>query len=365
MRRRRLTTLFATALALLAFAIAAAPAAAHGRGHDRNGDGRTRAVVKLEDLNSPKALATRFGDLYVGQGWAGPPDPVLKVPTWRARHSSAVTEPRALTDLVFNKRGGAWLLGVDGTVSHTWKLGDELKPVLNMHEYQATDPDPYNGAEDPKESNPNGLAPVGWKDVLVVDAANNDLVRVRPDGTAWTVARWTLREVSTAHLGDPTLPKKLPAEAVPTTVAIGPDGWAYVGQLVGFPGTPGAAKIWRVNPYARDAVCSVDPKQARGCSVWKGGFTAIFDIAFSPTNGALYVYELAKGGFTAFEVGFTTGTFPKAILLEVKHHSVRELARGELSQPGGVVATWDGRVFVTDGMFTGGRLLEIKRSWWH
>jgi len=39
---------------------------------------------------------------------------------------------------------------------------------------------------------------------------------------------------------------------------------------------------------------------------------------------------------------------------------LRELVRGELSQAGGIVVGRGGEVFVTDGMFTGGRLLRIR-----
>jgi glucose/arabinose dehydrogenase len=34
--------------------------------------------------------------------------------------------------------------------------------------------------------------------------------------------------------------------------------------------------------------------------------------------------------------------------------------RGQLSQPGGVTVTNDGSIYVTDGMFTGGRLLKVR-----
>ena len=137
----------------------------------------------------------------------------------------------------------------------------------------------------------------------MADAAGNDLIRVRPNGDAVTVARWPVEVIGTDNVGDPGLPPFLPAEAVPTAVAIGPDGWAYVGQLMGFPGKPGTAHIWRVNPNAEGAVCSVyvaDPD----CSVWKSGFTSIFDIAFNPHNGTLYVYEIAPDGWLTFEAGF-------------------------------------------------------------
>ena len=83
------------------------------------------------------------------------------------------------------------------------------------------------------------------------------------EGDAVTVARWPVEVIPNVI---PGLPPEMPAEAVPTTVAIGPDGWAYVGQLIGFPGTPGTAHIWRVNPNAEDAVCDVEHQNA-DCSV--------------------------------------------------------------------------------------------------
>jgi hypothetical protein len=39
----------------------------------------------------------------------------------------------------------------------------------------------------------------------------------------------------------------------------------------------------------------------------------------------------------------------------------RELVKGKLSQPGDIVVARDGTILVTDGMFTGGRLLRIRR----
>jgi NHL repeat len=50
------------------------------------------------------------------------------------------------------------------------------------------------------------------------------------------------------------------------------------------------------------------------------------------------------------------------LLLEVRGNARTELVPGELSQPGGVAVGNDGSVFVTDGMFTNGRLLEVRGS---
>jgi hypothetical protein len=263
-------------------------------------------------------------------------------------------------DIAGTPDGAGWGIGVDGVLYRQASIGGAPEAIFDILAYQAVDIDPHeiNQPPNPAESNPNGLEGLWTNDVLIADAAGNDLLRVSPDGSAVTVARW-LPEVVPSHI--PGLPPELPAEAVPTTVAIGPDGWAYVGQLIGFPGTPGTAHIWRVNPFAEDAVCGVDVADP-DCSVWKSGFTSIFDIAFNLRNGTLYVYEIAEDGWLAFEEGFATGDFPPAVLLKVKGGKRTELVRGQLSQPGGVAVGRGGQVFVTDGMFTGGRLLRIRAN---
>ena len=355
MSRRRAASLFAAGLVMISL-VAAAPVVAKSHLH-----------VLLDGLNSPKGISAGGHSVFVGQGWASHiPDPVLEYHRTGRNHGTAslITDPVALVDIAGTPDGAGWGIGTDGVLYRQASPGATPEAVLDILAYQAVDIDPSDinippppAEPNPGESNPNGIAALWNNDVLIADAAGNDLLRVSPDGTAVSVARW-LPEVVPSHI--PGLPAAVPAEAVPTTVAIGPGGWAYVGQLVGFPGTPGTAHIWRVNPFAEDALCDVnDPNE--DCAVWKSGFTSIFDIAFNPHNGTLYVYEIAEDGWLAFEEGFAPGgEFPPAVLLEVKGRSRTELARGELSQPGGVAVANDGAVFVTDGMFTGGRLIQIK-----
>ena len=59
-------------------------------------------------------------------------------------------------------------------------------------------------------------------------------------------------------------------------------------------------------------------------------------------------------------VPFDLAAFPPAVLLEIRGNQRRELAAGQLSQPGGVTAAL-GIIHVTDGTFTGGRLLRVRR----
>ena len=109
----------------------------------------------------------------------------------------------------------------------------------------------------------------------------------------------------------------------------------------------------------RARLCDTDGPSTN-CSVASGGYTSIQDIHVDPWTGKTYVYELAAGGALEFEEGFETGVFPPAVLLEVRNGQRRELAAGQLSQPGGVTTGLFGQVYVTDGMFTDGRLLQIK-----
>lgn len=369
---RRFVVLAAvTAVFLLAGLIAPATASASGS-----------IDVLLSDLSSPKGLTVGFRstDLILSQGAFSAPAPVLRY-VLRGADKGETEElgpPENLVDVAVGADGSAWGIGGDRNLYRVppgGGSGPEL--ILNIPEYQQTNPDPYDQEGDPTESNPYGLAVLPSGDALVADAAMNNLLRVTPDGDVTTVARFDTEETSTDHLpseppppGEPPLPTTINAEAVPTSIALGPNGWVFVGELKGFPFRPGTSHVWALNPEADGAVCSVNTPDPN-CKVAYEGFTAINDIAYSLQTGTLYVYELAKDGVFAFESGFESGDFPPAVLLEVKKNKTTELAAGKLSQPGGVVVGNRGHVYVTDGMFAcsgpegeppcDGRLVEVHR----
>ncbi len=370
-------------LATVALVALPGAAVASGGGGDRHDSVR----VLLDDLSSPKGLAAnRSGNLVVGQGAFGPPGPVVEY-VLRGRWRGAVnplTEPFALVDVAISPIDDTgWAIAFvpdeddpEAGSSHLFhQLADgTIVDVLDITAYQATDPDPvdHDVPPNPIESNPYGLAVSSEGDALIADAAGNDLLRVTPDGVATTVARFDVEAVATDQVPAdlPDLPDPLPptfdAEAVPTTVAIGPDGAIYVGELKGFPFRPGSSNIWRIEPDADGAWCSVNTMDPTGrCSLFGTGYTAINDIAFDPSTRRLYVYELAADGVFAFEAGLDPAGpgFPPAVLVEVRkpgrrHERRTELAVGALSQPGGVVVV-RGKVYVTDSVFTGGRLVRI------
>jgi hypothetical protein len=351
MRSIRLFTALCLGAAIFILGSAVAPAAA---------DNSSKVKVLLDGLNSPKGLALAGSDLVIGQGAFGPPDPVLVYPLRGPDKGEPfpVTEPLALVDVAISPRDGTgWGLGSDQTLYHELPDGT-IEEVINFAEYQSTDPDPHDLEGNPTETNPYGLTVLPNGDALVVDAAGNDLIRVRPNGNAWTVATFTNERTRTNHLPFPFPERFTLSEAVPTTVTLGPGGTVLVGQLQGFPFRPGTSEVWKINPDARDAQCRPF-HPTRNCTAFAHDLTAIQDIAFSKDNGKLYVYQLASD-VLSFEAGFEPGgVFPPAILLELKNNRRHQLARGELSQPGGIVVQRNGTVFVTDGMFTGGRLLRV------
>lgn len=353
---RRLVTLAVITTSFLLGSLIAPAAASAGGSID----------VLLSDLSSPKGLALNpDGDLAIGQGTFGPPAPILQYILRGRDRGSAVplTEPLNVVDVAVGADRSGWALLQGGDlVRHSPEGGDDF--VVNIVDYQQTNPDPYDVEGNPTESNPYGLAVLPSGDALVVDAAMNNLLRVTPEGDVTTVARFDVEEVSTDHLppefGD--FPPTMDAESVPTAVTLGADGWVYVGELKGFPFRPGTSHVWSVDPEAEDAVCSVNTPDP-DCDIAWSGFTGIQDIAYERRTGTLYVLELSKGGVLAFEneENFESGNFPPAVLIEVKKNKRTELAAGKLSEPGGIVVVNRGNVYVTDGLFTGGRLVEIHR----
>jgi sugar lactone lactonase YvrE len=228
--------------------------------------------------------------------------------------------------------------------------------VADIGAYQKTDPDPYDldKPANPTESNPNGLALLADGSVLVVDAANDDLLRVAADGKIATVARFKPETVK-VPADIPNGPKAgdtVPAESVPTAVSVGPDGAYYVSELKGFPFAPGTSRIWRIAPGSTNALC--DPAATAGagaaCTTYATGFTSVIDLAWG-SSGTLYVLEIARKGVGALEA--PSGGDPTGALFAVRDGHAVELAPGALTAPGGVALGADGRLLVTTGTVLG------------
>jgi hypothetical protein len=218
--------------------------------------------------------------------------------------------------------------------SGTWDIQQDLGT------YEAD----VNPTEDEEDSNPYGVLSLPGKRIIS-DAGANALNQVHADGRITTVAIFPDRMVEAPPFLELPPGTLIPMDAVPTSVALGPDGDYYVGQLTGFPFPVGGANIYRV------------PNEGGTPEVYAEGFTAVIDIAFGP-DGSLYVLEIARNGLLdAFIFGDWTGG-----LIRVAPDGTRaEIAPGSLFAPGGVAVGSDGALYVTNNsIFSGvGEVLRI------
>ena len=156
-----------------------------------------------------------------------------------------------------------------------------------------------------EESNPFDVEDLGGGRAVVADAAGNDLLRVSRNGRVRLIAVFPDELVSTENwerLTGEDLPPELPAEPVPTSVAIGPDGAYYVGELKGFPAPLGESRVWRIERGARNVKCGESPK----CKVVVDGLTSIIDLVFGP-DGKLYVAQIDDQSWLAMEIALGGG----------------------------------------------------------
>lgn len=155
------------------------------------------------------------------------------------------------------------------------------RKLADLQDYEAQN-DPAGDGTD-EGSDPFDLARMEGGKTLIADAAGNDLLVADEKGTVDWVAAF---------------PAQHGIQSVPTSVAIGPDGAYYVGELTGFPAPLGLSRVWRVAPGSRHVDCGVSP----ACSVAVSGLTSVIDLAFGP-DGKLYVAQLEDTGWPALEGG--------------------------------------------------------------
>ena len=217
---------------------------------------------------------------------------------------------------------------VTGKLKRRGARGPDVVADLAAFE-DANDPD---GAG--SDSNPGGFE-VARRGVVVTDAGGNDLLKVDRRGRVTVLATFPDRFVPSPQGG------QIPMQAVPTSVAVGPDGAYYVSQLTGFPFPAGASTIWRVVP-------------GRTPQPYATGLTTVTDLAWH--RGQLYAVQLTDGGFLAAdpEVGFV-GSLRKV------HRNGRTTAVASgLSSPYGVAFRGDAAYVTTCSVCAGdGEVVKV------
>jgi sugar lactone lactonase YvrE len=192
-----------------------------------------------------------------------------------------------------------------------FKYGEDLG------EYEVTEnPDGHVGPD----ANPYGVLALPGK-VVYADASGNCLNQVLANGEISTLAVFPDRVVTRPN------GTTVSVQAVPSSVALGPDGYYYVGQVTGSPFVVGAANVYRV------------PVDGGTPEVAYSGFTNIIDIAFAP-DGTLYVLQISKNGIPVFN--------PGALIQILPDGTRTEIVPGQLRSPGGIAIGGDGALYVTN-----------------
>ncbi|HWF72060.1 MAG TPA: ScyD/ScyE family protein [Solirubrobacteraceae bacterium] len=234
-------------------------------------------------------------------------------------------------DTLVTKTGGTAVTGPGKSAFGTLQLGSGL--TVNLARYGAQHPQnpaTFGGTpgETTYDSDPYSVTSYrgGY---AATDAAGNSLLSVSSKGKIRLLARFpTVPETAPAGVFGPTA-VTINAQAVPTSVAVGPDGALYVGLLRGVPSAPGTAYIYRVVPGHAPAI-------------WAKGLTAVTAIAFD-ARGRLLATELSTGGLLA------AGTAPGALVrISADGKKVSTLPVSGLSEPTGVAVAPDGTVYVSN-----------------
>jgi streptogramin lyase len=245
-------------------------------------------------------------------------------------------EAVTIDDFLVNKDGSNNLLpnpfaSAFGTL---WLLSGGKTRVVNIAAFAAAHPQSASSlgtipGETPYDSDPYDVVAYrgGW---VVADAGADDLLYVSATGRVSMLARFpaVAEQLPAGVLGNPT-PITVKAQAVPTSVAIGPDGALYVGLLRGVPSDPGTSYIYRVVPGHEPVI-------------WARGLTSVTSIAFD-RQGRLLATEFNTGGLLA------PPTVPGALVrISNNGRTVTTLLVPGLYQPAGIAVSANGTVYVSN-----------------
>jgi hypothetical protein len=210
--------------------------------------------------------------------------------------------------------------------------GGTATSVASFGPYEAANnPDHGAGAggpgEPPIDSDPYAVVPYNGG-FAVADAAANDVLFVSATGQISTLAVLPL-------ISEPTSGGPVTAQPVPTSLAVGPDGALYVGELggVGGPGTGndvGDVNVYRIAPGQQP-------------TVYASGLTMIGDIAFDQA-GRLLVLEIDTAGL----LDPSAVPAPGAIIRINADGSRTTLASNGLEFPLGMAVAKDGSLYASN-----------------
>ncbi|MBE8988320.1 ScyD/ScyE family protein [Nostoc sp. LEGE 12450] len=196
----------------------------------------------------------------------------------------------------------------------------------------------YNPYQNGIDSNPYAFL-IQEDTAYIVDAAANDLFKVKTDGSDLEAISIFPQQPVT----DPATGETIGMQSVPTAIATGTDGELYVGEFTGYPYPDNAARIFKIGPDNQPVV-------------YADGFTQIIDIAFD-NKGGLYVLELASSSLLSPDI------FPTGALIYVNPDGDRKTIASEgLFFPTALALGSDGDIYISNqGYFSGqGQVVRIS-----
>ncbi len=220
---------------------------------------------------------------------------------------------------------GKLLLAVPFAGQAGWSTGPDVAAFAAAHPQDPATLGGPPGQESAYDSDPYDIVPYDGG-YAIADGAANDVLWLSPSGSLSVLDRLpTEPETVPAGVLGPD-PVTIDAQAVPDSLAVGPDGALYVASLPGFPSLPGTSRIYRLMPGHKPAVVVAGLTEATG-------------IAFD-RQGRLLVTEIDTAG------GLSSGSAPGALLRVSRTGSVSTLPVTGLSQPTSVAVGPDGSVYV-------------------
>jgi hypothetical protein len=286
-------------------------------------EGETGAVALVTPFGARNVLAGLPSVLEGSQGAGGPVAIAFDRGKVAVLFQDTAVNPDGTTGVQGPGSGAFGKLLLERPFSRSLRLSAEV----DLAAFAAANPqDPATlggvpGSETTYDSDPYDI--VRYRDgFAIADAGANDVLWLSPRGQLSILGR--LPAIPTAFNAI-----TINAQAVPTSLAVGPDGALYVGELVGFPGQPGTSSIYRIVP-------------GKVPSVVAGGLTAVTAIAFD-REGRLLATEYSTGGLLA------PPTVPGALVsVDISTGTVTTLPVSGLFQPAGLAVDFSGDVFVSD-----------------
>lgn len=166
-----------------------------------------------------------------------------------------------------------------------------------------------DGVKGDRNSNPYAVLALADRRI-VADAGANAILSVDASGTVSLLA---------------VIPKNGKNQPVPTSLALGPDGAVYVGELALGAGR-NKARVWRV------------PLDGTPPSLFATGFTTITGLAFAP-DGSLYVSELTLN---------PNRLSPTGAIVHRKADGTKTTYKKSIAYPAGLAVAPDGSLYVSN-----------------